>query len=134
MRVPAQLLKAVAAVFVLAMTTHSAGLIYYNRHSFPTATIGATYVPPNGRGAMPITQVVAQGPAERAGLKEGDLVVKVEGYSVLEDEGARGLARLELVEMLRLTVRRDGKDVEYVSRVDRSIVIPSVSEGSRPGE
>ena len=33
MRVPAQLLKAVAAVFVLAMAAHSAGVIYYNRRS-----------------------------------------------------------------------------------------------------
>ena len=83
MRVPAQLLKAVAAVFVLAMAAHSAGLIYYNRHSFPTATIGATYAPPNGRGAMPITQVVAQGPAERAGLRAGDRIRTVNGQPLV---------------------------------------------------
>ena len=83
MRAPAQLLKAVAAVFVLAMTAHSAGLIYYNRHSFPTATIGASYEPPNGRGVMPITQVVAQGPAERAGLRAGDRIRTVNGQPLV---------------------------------------------------
>ena len=83
MRVPAELLKAVAAVFVLAMTAHSAGIIYYNRHSFPTATIGATYAPPNGRGEMPITQVVAQGPAERAGLRAGDRIRTVNGQPLV---------------------------------------------------
>ena len=83
MRIPAQLLKAVAAVFVLAMTAHSAGLIYYNRHSFPTATIGATYAPPNGRGEMPITQVVARGPAERAGLRAGDRIRTVNGQPLV---------------------------------------------------
>jgi phosphoserine phosphatase RsbU/P len=82
-RVTAQLLKAVAAVFVLAMAAHSAGLVYYNRHEFPTATIGATYEPPNGRGEMPITQVVAQGPAERAGLRAGDRIRTVNGQPLV---------------------------------------------------
>lgn len=66
-----------------------------------------------------IVAVRTDSPAGRAGLQPGDLVVKVEGRSVLEDEGARHLGRLELIEMVRLTVRRGGKDLDYVIRADR---------------
>jgi hypothetical protein len=55
-------------------------------------------------------------PAARAGLKVGDLVIKVDGHSVLDDEGAKGLARLERVDAVRLTVRRDGKEMEFTLR------------------
>ena len=85
-----------------------------------TAKDGPLIYTYNRYGGFPVIAAVRRGSAaERAGLKEGDLVIKVGGHSVLEDEGARGLGRLELVEMLRLTVRRDGKDLDYVIRLDR---------------
>jgi hypothetical protein len=68
-------------------------------------------------GFPPIVAIRAGSPAERAGLKIGDLVTKVDGHLVLDQEGALRLARLDRTEMLRLTVRREGKDAEYVLRI-----------------
>jgi hypothetical protein len=66
-----------------------------------------------------ITAIGPASPAERAGLKVGDVVMRVDGHSVMDDEGAKGLARLERVDVLRLTVRRDGKEIEFTLRADR---------------
>ena len=69
------------------------------------------------RDFPPITAIGSGSAAERAGLKVGDLVVKVEGHSVLDDEGAKGLARLDRVDALHLTVRRDGKEIDYTLKL-----------------
>jgi TonB-dependent SusC/RagA subfamily outer membrane receptor len=66
-----------------------------------------------------VTAIGRASPAERAGVKVGDVVMKVDGHSVLDDEGAKGLARLERVDVVRLTVRRDGKEIEFTLRADR---------------
>ena len=86
-----------------ASTGRDGALIYtyYKYHDFP-----------------PITAIGLGSAADRAGLKVGDLVVKVEGQSVLEDEGAKGLARLDRVDVLHLTVRRGGKEIDYTLKVN----------------
>jgi sigma-B regulation protein RsbU (phosphoserine phosphatase) len=76
-------LKACAVVFLLVMSAYGAAAIYYNRHDFPNATIGATSVPTAGEAAMRIEQVAERGPAERAGLRRGDLVRAVNGQPLL---------------------------------------------------
>jgi hypothetical protein len=68
-------------------------------------------------GFPPIVAIRAGSPAERAGLKLGDIITKVDGHSVLEAEGALRLSRADNAESLRLTVRRDGKDSDYVIKV-----------------
>jgi len=70
------------------------------------------------RDFPPITAIGPGSAAERAGLKVGDIVVKVEGHSVLDDEGAKGLARLDRVDALHLTVRRDGKEIDYTLKLN----------------
>ena len=70
------------------------------------------------RDFPPITAIAPGSAAERAGLKVGDIVVKVEGHSVLDDEGAKGLARLDRVDVLHLTVRRDGKEIDYTLKLN----------------
>ena len=50
-------LKAGAAVFLIAACAYSVGLIYYNRHSFPTATAGATYRFDDADRGMRVTAV-----------------------------------------------------------------------------
>ena len=69
------------------------------------------------RDFPPITAIGPGSAAERAGLQVGDLVVKVEGHSVLDDEGAKGLARLDRVDVLHLTVWRDGKEIDYTLKL-----------------
>lgn len=59
------------------------------------------------------------GAADRAGIRAGDVVTKVDGVSVSEDEGAKNLARLERREHARVTVRRDGKEIEFSLQADR---------------
>jgi len=69
------------------------------------------------RDFPPITAIAPGSAAERAGLKVGDLVVKVEGHSVLDAEGAKGLARLDRVDVLHLTVRRENKEIDYTLKL-----------------
>jgi hypothetical protein len=59
------------------------------------------------------------GAAERAGLRAGDIVTKIDGISLGEDEGGKKLARLERVDHARVTVRRDGKEMEFTLNADR---------------
>ena len=70
-------------------------------------------------GFPPIVAVRPGSPAERAGVKVGDRVTKIDGRSILEEDGALRLASVDQRETLRLTVQRDGKDVEYVLKFAR---------------
>jgi hypothetical protein len=54
------------------------------------------------------------GPASKIGLKVGDVVIKVDGTSILTDDGAIKLAGSEERMSLQLTVLRDGKELSYV--------------------
>jgi hypothetical protein len=55
--------------------------------------------------------------ADRAGLHVGDVVMKVNGRSILDEAGALQIA--EQQEQIRLTVRRDGKDIDVLMLVTR---------------
>jgi len=70
-------------------------------------------------GFPPIVAVRPGSPAERAGVKVGDRVTKIDGRSILDEDGALRLASVDQRETLRLTVQRDGKDVEYVLKFAR---------------
>jgi phosphoserine phosphatase RsbU/P len=109
-------LKACAAVFLLIMSAYSAASIYYNRHDFPSATIGATCKPAAGERAMRVERVAAGGPAARAGLDRDDRIVAVNGQPLLTaypfwdsvDRGTPG-------ETVTLAVQRSGEpDVRHV--------------------
>ena len=83
MAVVPKLLKSGAALFVLALSAYSGALIYYNRHSFPTATIGATCARPDPQRAMRVEQLTAGGPGDLAGLRAGDRILAVDGQPLL---------------------------------------------------
>jgi TonB-dependent SusC/RagA subfamily outer membrane receptor len=62
--------------------------------------------------AFPLVAAIRPGSAaERAGLKVGDLVTKVDGHSIGEEEGARILSKLDRQDKLSLTVLRGGKEL-----------------------
>ena len=63
-----------------------------------------------------VAAVRKDGPAERAGLRNGDVVTKVDGFSVLEEKGALRLFRSEDATTLTITVSREGKEVEVLLR------------------
>ena len=79
MALPRPLLKLGAVGFLLAMAAYSAGFIYYNRHSLPAATLGATCAFAVAERAMRVDRVAPAGPAERAGLRAGDRILAVNG-------------------------------------------------------
>jgi S1-C subfamily serine protease len=62
-----------------------------------------------------IVQVRKRSAADRAGVQAGDLIVEVEGGSILEDGS---IVNLEQRDRLRMTVRRDDKTI------DVTLVIP----------
>ena len=106
MYVPPRLIKASAVVFLLAMSAYSAAAVYYNRHDFPSATIGATSHPVSRHG-MRLDHVAADSPADRAGLRAGDEIHAVDDEPLLTaypywdsiDRGTPGT-------MVTLTVQR----------------------------
>jgi membrane-associated protease RseP (regulator of RpoE activity) len=58
----------------------------------------------------PISDVLPNSPAAIAGLKPGDVIVKVDGFSILEDDGAIRLSRSDN-QSLSLTVLRETKEM-----------------------
>ncbi len=88
------------------------------RQAPPTGWLGVTLQPTwmldNGhcRPAVMVTRVVRGAPAERAGIREGDLLLRVNGLGAVE-EGLDWMAnRLEPGDTVRLAVRRDERDRE----------------------
>jgi len=73
------------------------GEYYYKYESFPR-----------------IIEVRERSAADRAGLRIGDVIVKVDGKSILEEDALHGA---EQRDHLRLTVRRDGKDFDALVAV-----------------
>jgi hypothetical protein len=76
------------------------GDFYYKYHGFPR-----------------VAAVREGSPADRAGMRVGDVITKINGRSIVDDEGV--LQRAEQNEQLRLTTRRDGKDFEILLLVTR---------------
>jgi C-terminal processing protease CtpA/Prc len=65
----------------------------------------------------PIIGVRDAGPADKAGIRVGDVVVAIDGLSVLEADGALRFLRAEKRESVQLTVLRDGKRVEHTLKL-----------------
>ncbi|MGH8147051.1 MAG: PDZ domain-containing protein [Rhodanobacteraceae bacterium] len=65
----------------------------------------------HGDDGLHVDAVTPDGPAERAGLEAGDVIVAVDGKLVSSQDGAKldGLASLPAGQPVRLTIRRQGK-------------------------
>jgi hypothetical protein len=63
-----------------------------------------------------IVEVRERSAADRAGLRVGDLVIKVDGKSILDDDVLHDMERRD---QLRITVRRDGQDIDVIMLVVR---------------
>lgn len=68
-----------------------------------------------------VVAVAPGGAAERAGIREGDVLMSVDGMSILSSDGARRFSGVRLADNIRLTLDRGGKafDVELTPRFGR---------------
>lgn len=90
--------------------------------------IGVWVEHPEGR--FTIVSPIAGSPAERAGLRPGDVIIAADGQSIegLEDDAGMSLIRGPAGTSVRLTVQRPGVDDPFDVTVTReAIVIPAVS-------
>jgi C-terminal processing protease CtpA/Prc len=78
-----------------------------------------------------VVAVAQGGAAERAGIREGDLLMSVDGMSILSSEGARRFSAARIADNIRLTIDRGGKsvDIELQPRMGRA---GFVLRGDRP--
>ncbi len=76
-----------------------------------------------GKGAL-VAETTEGGPAEKAGLKPGDLVTSVDGQPVSDaTDLTRAVGRVHAGDPIHLKIHRDGKDQEIV-----------IKSGTRPSE
>ena len=70
---------------------------------------------------MRVDAVTPGGPAERAGIKSGDVIIAVDGkrLSMHDVSNLTGLADLQPGKSVRLDVRRDGKTLQLVATPER---------------
>ena len=91
---------------------------------------GCTRDRPEGESMLPVwhytdyPRVVAVAPggaAERAGIREGDVLMSVDGMSILSSDGARRFSAARVADNVRLTLDRGGKsfDAELTPRLGR---------------
>ena len=91
------------------------------------AGIGVTVgLPPPGKFGLKIEEIYAGGPADKAGIKSGDLVKEVDGHVLNKnlDENIKFVKGAVGVKS-KLLIDRDGNDIELVTNREK-IVSPSV--------
>jgi hypothetical protein len=64
-----------------------------------------------------VVALAPDGPAERAGIRIGDLIIEVDGLSILEDAGADRFGRTHGKDTIRLTVLRGGERRDHSVRL-----------------
>lgn len=77
----------------------------------PTIEI-PTPLAPVLRGGVLIKQVVPESPADQAGLREGDIILRLDGRRVRGDNLADWIADYEPGDEVTLTIWRNGQEIE----------------------
>jgi hypothetical protein len=67
-----------------------------------------------------VVAVAEGGSADRAGIQKNDLVLSVDGFSLLSDEGTRRFAAVKLGDEVRLTIERDAQPHEVTLTIGPS--------------
>ena len=67
-------------------------------------------------GYPPIVALTPGGPAERAGIRVGDVISHIDGKSILSEEGATRFLRGNKTETMNVTVVRNRVPISYVLR------------------
>jgi hypothetical protein len=81
-----------------------------------------------------VAAIAAGGAAEHAGIREGDILMAADGFSLLTDEGARHFAEARLGDEVRLTLGRGNKTIDALLTLGRALDSPvsRIPDGSRP--
>src|SRR5687768_14950419 len=88
------------------------------------ATLGAEWRDLEEGGGVALAEVEAEGPAERAGLRDGDLLEALDGQPVATVcELEQALAERRPGDEVRLAVQRDGKSMERTVRLANVVVL-----------
>jgi len=70
----------------------------------------------NGDGGALISDVVPGGPAEKAGLRKGDLVVKIGDRTITDSAGLVGAVQAgKSGDQLKITIKRDGNEQQITA-------------------
>ena len=77
-------------------------------------------------GSPTVVSLFDSSPAKEAGIKVGDVIVKVDGKSIKEKSLDQIITMIKKKSKVKLTVLRDGKEKSFNLKLD-SVVIPSVS-------
>jgi len=68
-----------------------------------------------------IQEVVENGPAEKAGIQQGDIITKIGGQKIdAENKVAEVVSKSNIGQQLNLTVWRDGKEIELTATISES--------------
>lgn len=69
-----------------------------------------------------VQEVVADSPADKAGLKAGDIITKIDKATIKEKDG--GLAKIisgkKVGDKVELTVKRDGEEIKLIATLEES--------------
>jgi len=97
------------------------------------ATMAAALGLDRSKGAV-INDIYPQGPADRAGLEKGDVILSIEGTEVNDDSGLRfKLATLKRGQNARVKIWRDGRERNYTVRADTPQETPARDERKLEG-
>ncbi len=73
--------------------------------------IGVSTVKEGGRYV--VARVLSDSPAEQAGMKEGDIIIRIDGKDVDEDDNISKLVSGETGSKIEITVKRNGKSMDF---------------------
>jgi len=83
------------------------------------ADLGSYFGAPDGKGVL-VLKVIDDTPAERAGLKAGDVILSVDGKSVADGEDLRRELRAQGEGDVDLHIRRKGSERTIKARLEKS--------------
>ncbi len=68
-----------------------------------------------------VQEVVEDGPAQRVGVREGDIITKINNQSIdIENKVAEIISKSHIGQNLKLTIWRDGKELELTASIGES--------------
>lgn len=103
------------------------------------AGIGVVLAPNKAAKGVRIAGVSPNGPAAKAGLRSGDILLRINGHAIggsdvqAVDEAREKLGALKIGDSVKLTAAREGKTVEVTAKVDQIARVMAFSSDGGDG-